>query len=94
MLWKNGQSEGTDLNTLVGAETPMDLLFTFGINAGGEIVGFGFDPDDQPIHGFLAAPDGQGEAENNLSQTRRTAPAHLPENAVRKMYQRLGIRRL
>ena len=56
-LWRNGHM--SDLNTLVGAGTPMYLLVAFGINDNGLITGFGAvtgGPDAGKIHAFLATP--------------------------------------
>jgi probable HAF family extracellular repeat protein len=45
----------TDLNTLVGGNSSLYLLFAFGISDGGEIAGFGVTGTGQ-IHAFLATP--------------------------------------
>ena len=63
----------SDLNTLVPANSPLFLLFATGINASGEIAGFGAvkstcmgDPSLCEVHAFLASPDngatGRGRA--------------------------------
>jgi hypothetical protein len=44
-----------DLNTLVVGNSPLYLLFGFGINDVGEIAGFGVTGTGE-IHAFLATP--------------------------------------
>jgi len=53
-IWHNGQP--TDLNGVVPAGTSLYMLIAFGINEGGQIVGFGVDMNTGEIHGYLAMP--------------------------------------
>lgn len=53
MLWQNGA--GTDLNTLIPASSPLYLLWAFGINETGQIVGWGVAADGSS-HPFLLTP--------------------------------------
>jgi probable HAF family extracellular repeat protein len=52
-LWDNGTM--TDFNDLVGSDSPLYVLFTFGINNHGEVVGFGAT-ESGDVHAFLARP--------------------------------------
>jgi probable HAF family extracellular repeat protein len=52
-LWQKGQMR--DLNSLVVGDSPLYLLFGFGINDVGEIAGFGVTGTGK-IHAFLATP--------------------------------------
>ena len=74
----------TDLNTLVCGDPSMYLLFAFGINAGGEIAGFGVVPSTGEVHGYLATPChrcNEGLKENPKAvlsdNARRTMSEHL-----------------
>ena len=51
---RQGQ-ELIDLNTLVPADSPLDLASACSINAAGEIVGFAFDSSFN-VHAYLAVP--------------------------------------
>jgi len=52
-LWKNGVM--TDINTLIPANSPLQLLTASAINDRGEITGFGITSSGE-VHGFLASP--------------------------------------
>jgi probable HAF family extracellular repeat protein len=52
-LWKNGVM--TDLNTLIPADSPLQLLTASSINDLGQITGFGVTSGGE-IHAFLASP--------------------------------------
>ncbi len=52
-LWKNGVM--TDLNTLITADSPLQLLTASSINDRGQITGFGVTSSGE-IHAFLASP--------------------------------------
>jgi probable HAF family extracellular repeat protein len=59
VLWRDG--EKSDLNTLIRGDSPfLKLLTAFGINDGGQIVGFGLTKAGD-LHGFLANPAGNGD---------------------------------
>jgi len=53
-LWQNG--EVRDLNSLIPEDSPVHLLFGFGINDAGEIAGYAVEKSTGDIHGFLATP--------------------------------------
>jgi len=89
MLWQD--RIGIDLNSVVPGNTAMHLDIAFGINASGEIVGFG-DIDGE-LHGFLATPNSSGEEERLLPGEARVPRTPLSVNARRLLFQRLGIRR-
>lgn len=55
VIWKSGGAPA-DLNEPVVGSTSLYLLFAFGINDAGEIVGFALDTDSGEVHGFLAKP--------------------------------------
>jgi probable HAF family extracellular repeat protein len=61
-LWQNGVM--TDLNTLVPANSPLYLLWAAGINARGEIAGFGVNHSGD-VHAFLAIPGGGASFSEN-----------------------------
>jgi probable HAF family extracellular repeat protein len=54
-LWRNGT--GTDMNTLVSADSPLHLETACSINDKGEIVGFATSKSNpNEFHGYLAKP--------------------------------------
>jgi probable HAF family extracellular repeat protein len=53
-LWQNKKM--TDLNTLIPADSPLYLLFAFGINDAGEIAGLALQTSTGDVHAFLATP--------------------------------------
>jgi probable HAF family extracellular repeat protein len=46
----------TDLNTLIPADSPLQLLTACGINSRGEITGFAMEKNTGDFHGYLAIP--------------------------------------
>jgi probable HAF family extracellular repeat protein len=81
----------TDLNTLIPASSPWNLLFAFDINDRGEIVGLAFDTTTQEFHAYLAAPSNEdvasaaSAAQGKTSQRPRVL---LPENVRKLLRQR------
>ena len=53
-LWQAGKM--LDLNSLIPADSPLSLIFGYGINDAGEITGFGIEKGTGDIHGFLLIP--------------------------------------
>ena len=53
-LWEAGKM--SDLNSLVPRDSPLQLVFGFGINDAGEIAGYGIEKGTGDIHGFLLIP--------------------------------------
>ena len=72
-LWKNGVM--TDVNTLIPANSPLQLLIAFGINDGGEIAGFGVTGSGD-IHGYLATPS--DESSTSVTTTNATNAVVTP----------------
>lgn len=56
VIWRRGSQQATDLNLLTAAPTPLILMFAYGINDAGEIVGFAFEPESQTLHAYRATP--------------------------------------
>jgi len=54
-LWENGTM--TDFNDLVGPDSPLYVLFAFGINNGGDVIGFGVN-ENGDTHAYIARPVG------------------------------------
>ena len=73
MLWENGV--GIDLNTLIPANSGWQLLYAAGINARGQITGFGIrDTNPNGLNTFLLTPtsnvnDAPGESTKTLKGT-------------------------
>jgi len=61
-LWHKGTM--TDLNTLIPADSPLQLLLACGINSSGQIVGFGVTSTGE-AHGYLLSPAGLSSAGGN-----------------------------
>jgi probable HAF family extracellular repeat protein len=95
-LWQNKVM--TDLNALIPADSPWYLLFAYGINDAGEIVGQALQKSTGQVHAFLAiplpsAPGGKSAetaAQGGTSESPRVA---LPENVRRLFLQRLPFGR-
>ena len=85
-LWRNGLM--TDLDTLVGSDSPLYLLFAAGINNRGEIVGFGATKTGD-VHAFLATPSNIPYGAAGLVR-RPAAPAS--EAAARSLWRTLSHR--
>ena len=85
-LWRNGLM--TDLNTLVGSDSPLYLLFAAGINNRGEIVGFGATKTGD-VHAFLATPSNIPYGAAGLVR-RPAVPAS--EAAVRSLWRTMSHR--
>src|ERR1035438_3566192 len=71
-----------DLNDLVQADSPLYLLTGFGINDGGEIVGYGADENGN-LHGFLATPCGGNSGADRCASGTASAAADLREQIGR-----------
>ena len=92
--WQDGLM--SDLNTLVPANSPLFLLFATGINASGEIAGFGAvkstcmgDPSLCEVHAFLASPGngptGRGSAVSDAEGGHgQTASSFSPKMFARR----------
>jgi hypothetical protein len=65
----------TDVNTLIPANSPLQLLIAFGINDGGEIAGFGVTGSGD-IHGYLATPS--DESSTSVTTTNATNAVVTP----------------
>jgi probable HAF family extracellular repeat protein len=89
-LWENNVM--SDLNDLIGANSPWYLAYALGINDAGEIVGFAVEKSTGNTYGYLASPvpaasvksSAAPAAQNRTSESR---PAALPEN-IRTLLQR------
>jgi probable HAF family extracellular repeat protein len=98
-LWQNGVMR--DLNTLVGAGSPMFVFLAYDINSRGQIAGWGLTSTGD-VHAFLATPchqDGaetegcENDAEGDIaaqSDTSESPKAALPENVRKLLRRRLG----
>lgn len=89
-LWQDGVM--TDLNTLTPAHSPLYALEAIGINARGEITGYGLQLSTGQIHAFLATPlnsDAAGAAATPTvrSLTSKRQRFTIPGN-VRNLLQR------
>lgn len=56
VIWRRNSNQAVDLNTLTATPTSLYLLFAFGINNAGEIVGYAMDLETQALHAFRATP--------------------------------------
>jgi probable HAF family extracellular repeat protein len=77
VLWQD--SAGTDLNSVIPANSPLYLLWAFGINETGQIVGQGVTADGS-AHPFLLTPTGNGAAgtgRSSIHGLRATMPAAM-----------------
>jgi len=98
-LWQNGVMR--DLNTLVGAGSPLFLFLAYDINSRGQIAGWGLTSTGD-VHAFLATPCHQDGAETEgcenvtegniavRSETSESPKAALPENVRKLLRRRLG----
>lgn len=78
-----------DLNDLAVGDSPFDvLLFAFGINDAGEIVGFGVTAGGD-VHGFFAVPCGDSEDYEPFTKGSRH-PTVIPEYVRDMVRARLG----
>ena len=96
-LWQNKVL--TDLNSLIPADSPWYLLFAYGINDAGEIVGQALQKSTGQVHAILAiplpaAPGGKSTETAAQGGTSVGPPAALPENVRRLFQQRLPGARL
>jgi probable HAF family extracellular repeat protein len=78
-----------DLNSLIPANSPLYLMFAFGLNDAGEIVGMALQTSTGDVHGFLATPTAAPAVGKAVS----ASPMVLPENARQLLLQRFGMRR-
>ena len=77
----------TDLNTLIPSDSPLYLVFGFGINDAGEIVGLAVDQRTGDTHAFLATPTrGGSSASESLS-----SPWRISEKARSLLRRRLLV---
>jgi probable HAF family extracellular repeat protein len=98
-LWQNGVM--IDLNSLIPTDSPLYLLTAFGINNGGEIVGFGLTSTFE-VHAFLATPKSRCDTEwcrdntdatgAEVDETTERPRVVLPENALKVFQQELSRR--
>jgi probable HAF family extracellular repeat protein len=96
-LWENNVM--SDLNDLIGANSPWYLVYALGINDAGEIVGFATEKSTGNTYAYLASPvpvaplkpSAAPAAQNRTSESR---PAALPENMRMLLQQRLPFGRL
>jgi len=78
-LWQN--SEMTDLNTLIPADSPLYLLLACGINSRGQIVGLAATAAGE-LHTYLATP-GPSEAGNEVgSETAKPGSPGVTDSSV------------
>ena len=81
LVWQ--KSGATDLNSLIPADSPWDLLLASSINDAGEIVGWAVNINTFEVHAFLASPVlGVGPAARGAAK-----PIALPDK-VRKQLRR------
>jgi len=80
----SASSAMTDLNTLISGDTGLYLLFAFGINNAGEIVGMAIDQDSGAPHAFLATP-----VNGTASAAAKLQPWHISEKARKGMRPRV-----
>ena len=89
-LWENGGL--TDLNTLIPANSGLQLIEAFGINARGQIVAVAFEFSTGNVHAVLLTPHhdtgmNQGTASGARAEIAGRPKVILSEN-VRKLLQR------
>jgi len=91
-LWQNQVM--MDLNALIPANSPLYLMFPFGINDAGEIVGMALQTSTGDVHAFLATPSSPAAGKDSISSGAQgaTRPMVLPENARKLLQRRFGIR--
>jgi probable HAF family extracellular repeat protein len=94
-LWRDGVM--TALNSLVPADSTLDLPDPTGINSRGQIVGLGVVKSTGELHGFLLTPtnaEATGEdaraAANDSGESRKV---NIPEGVRRALQRRPGLRR-
>jgi probable HAF family extracellular repeat protein len=66
-IWKDGIA--VDLNSMIPADTDLQLLLALGINLRGEIVGLGVSASSGEFHGFLLTPNVTGMKISNAATT-------------------------
>lgn len=82
-LWQNGVM--TDLNTLIGADSPLYLLTGCSINSRGQITGLGLTSTGE-IHTYLATPTHGAATSESTSQG--ISPRLLSDDARTLLQQR------
>jgi probable HAF family extracellular repeat protein len=87
-LWEEGLM--TDLNTLIGADSPLYLLTGCSINSRGEITGLGLTSTGE-IHTYLATPTHGVATRESTSQV--ISPKILSDDARTLLHQQLGFGR-
>jgi probable HAF family extracellular repeat protein len=88
----------SDLNDLIGLDSPLYLAYALGINDAGEIVGFGVQTSTGDLHAYVATPIRGKSTEPSVAPatvhvTSESGPAVLPENIRMLLQQRLPIGR-
>jgi len=82
-LWRNGMM--TDLSTLIPADSPLFLILPGGINARGEIAGFGIT-EEGGLHAFQLTPDQRTGSESTaVSRSRAPLSARARKQLQRRM---------
>ena len=82
-----------DLNALIPANSPLYLIWAFGINDSGEIAGMAIETSTGDVHAFLATP-GKPAAATGVSPAdalRVTTPMVLPESSRKLLRRRMGM---
>jgi probable HAF family extracellular repeat protein len=94
-LWQDGMM--TDLNTVTAANSPVYALQAIGINARGEITGFGLQLRTGQMHAFLATPltdDAADAATPGVRGESSESPKiTIPKNVRKLLQQRPGFGR-
>jgi probable HAF family extracellular repeat protein len=92
-LWQNKAM--IDLNTLVPADSPLDLAFAFVINDAGEIAGEAMEKSTGEMHAFVATPipGAAAGAKFEPSSLDLSRPMVLPESVRKQLQKRLGFGR-
>lgn len=80
----------TDLNTLIPSDSPLYLVFGFGINDAGEIVGLAVDQRTGDTHAFLATPTSSGSSASPAGQS-LSSPWHISEKARKLLGGRMFL---
>jgi probable HAF family extracellular repeat protein len=96
-LWQSTTGM-VDLNALIPTDSPLYLLFAFGINDGGEIVGLGLQNSTGEVHAFLATPirseaSSDSAASAALGRSSEGSTVAFPENVRTLLQQRLRFGR-
>jgi probable HAF family extracellular repeat protein len=84
----------TDLNSLIPADSKLYLVFAFGINDDGDIVGQAIEKSSGEVHAFLATPrcgEVNDQSQATDTQNGSSERAALSENVRGLLQQRVRL---